>query len=431
MPDSSQRLATRILWGLLAGVALGSAALALGQHEPAVLNFSRKLATAFFDPVGKIFLHLLFFVVVPLIFASLALGVVQLGRLDKLGPLAGRTAALFALNMGIGVAIGLFAMNLVDPGNRLDAATKATLLAEFGGKAQEAVTARATQPALNFATLVDMFFPRNLARAVVDFQVLPLIAFALLLGAAGTRLPEEHRRKLQTGLEILSALMTRMVHYALWLAPLAVPAMIFSVIVKIGVDILLALALFVALCLAVMALHLFGTLSLWIKFLAGRSPAKFFWDIRTVLVTAFSTSSSNATLPTSMQVSREVLGLSPSTVGFVLPLGATMNMSGTALYEGCVVLFIAQIYGVPLALGQQFTLLVLTVLSAVAVAGIPGASLPLIAGLLMSFGVPPEGLAIIIGVDRLLDMGRTVVNVVADIVTACVVDRRVGNRSEP
>jgi DAACS family dicarboxylate/amino acid:cation (Na+ or H+) symporter len=200
--------------------------------------------------------------------------------------------------------------------------------------------------------------------------------------------------------------------------------MLFSVIVKNGAGIVKSLAAFVVLCLVAMALHLFGTLSLWIKLLARRSPLEFFRSVRVALVMAFSTSSSNATLPASLQVCRENLGVSPSVAGFVIPLGATMNMSGTALYEGCVVLFIAQVYGVPLGLGAQVTLLLLSVLSAVAVAGIPGASLPLIAGLLASFGVPPEGLAIVIGVDRVLDMARTTLNVAADLVTAVIVERQ-------
>jgi len=424
MAVSSQRLATRILWGLVIGVILGVLALLVGRQQPAVLDISRSLSTQVLDPIGRIFLHLLFFVVIPLIFSSLALGIVQLGRLDQLGPLAGRTAVLFTANMAIGVALGLLLMNLFHPGNALDDTTKQKLFAEFGGRAKAAIEAQETQPGITFATLVDMFLPRNLGKALVDFQVLPLIVFALLLGAAGTQLSDEHRCSLQTGLEIMCELMTRIVGYALWLAPVAVPAMIFSVIVKVGVEILLALGGFVVLCLGAMALHLFGTMSLWIRFLTKRRPLEFFRSIRTILVTAFSTSSSNATLPTSMQVSREQLGLSPGVVGFVLPLGATMNMSGTALYEGCVVLFIAQIYGVDLPLAKQLTLLLLSVLSAVAVAGIPGASLPLIAGLLVTFGVPPEGLAIIIGVDRLLDMARTTLNVAADVVTACIVDEK-------
>lgn len=423
---NTHRLATWILIGLVAGIIVGTIVLALGQGNPELLKGAQSLSTSVLDPLGKVFLHLLFFVVVPLIFSSLALGVVQLGRLDRLGPLAFRTFALFTLNMAVGVGIGLVLMNVFHPGNALDESTKQTMIREFGGRAKQAMESSAMQPAISFSLLVDMFLPRNLLKSVVDFQVLPLIAFALLLGAAGTQLSEAHRRQLQTGLEIAAELMTRIVHYALLLAPVAVPAMIFSVIVKVGVNVLYALLGFVVLCLVAMTLHLFGTMSLWIKLLAKRNPFEFWRQTRTILITAFSTSSSNATLPTTMQVCREELKISPSVTGFVIPLGATMNMSGTALYEGCVVLFIAQIYGVNLTLGAQVTLLLLAVLSAVAVAGIPGASLPLIAGLLSTFGVPPEGLAIIIGVDRLLDMARTTLNVAADIVTAAIVDRQVG-----
>jgi Na+/H+-dicarboxylate symporter len=427
-PNGSNRLATRILWGLVIGLVLGMIAQAIGYYAPGFLEVSRSLSTQLLDPFGQIFLRLLFFVVIPLVFASLTLGVVQLGNLRALGPLAVRTGAFFVMNMAIGVALGLLMMNLLQPGNAIDDATKAKLMSEFGSKAQEALATRKSQESLSFAVLVEMFMPRNIARSVVDFQILPLILFAILLGAAGTQLTEERRRQVEEWLSILAELMTRIVHFALLLAPYAVPAMVFSVIVKAGLDVVKALAIFVPACLFIMTVHLFGTMSVWLKLFTGRSPLPFFRSIRTVLVTAFSTSSSNATLPTSLQVCRENLGLSPSTSGFVLPLGATMNMSGTALYEGCVVLFIAQIYGVDLSLAQQVTLLVLTVLSAVAVAGIPGGSLPLIAGLLFTFRIPPEGLAIIIGVDRILDMGRTTLNVGADVVTATIVDAQM-NRS--
>jgi DAACS family dicarboxylate/amino acid:cation (Na+ or H+) symporter len=218
--------------------------------------------------------------------------------------------------------------------------------------------------------------------------------------------------------------MTHIVHFALRLAPYAVPAMIFSVVVKAGFDILIALGVFVLGCIGVMALHLFGTFSVWLKVATNRSPLDFFRAITPVLVTAFSTSSSNATLPASLATAREALGVRPSIAGFVLPLGATMNMSGTALYEGCVVLFVAQVFGVDLSFAEQLTLLALAVLSAVAVAGIPGGSLPLIAGLLMTFGIPPEGIGIVLGADRILDMSRTVVNVGADLVTAVVIEER-------
>ena len=327
--------------------------------------------------------------------------------------------------MAVGVVLGLAMMNLLEPGARIDAATRGQLLAEYGGTAQALQTEAAGQEGLSLRFLVEMFMPRNLLKSVVEFQLLPLILFALLVGAAATRLSEVHRRPVETALQIGAELMTRLVHWALQLAPYAVAALVASVIILAGLRVLTPLLYFILGVLGVLALHLIGTLSLLLKAFSRRSPRQFFRAIRPIIITAFSTSSSNATLPTSIQVSREALGVSPSTTGFVLPLGATMNMSGTALYEGCVVLFIAQVYGVHLGLAQQATLVVLAVLSAVAVAGIPGGSLPLIVGLLTSFRLPAEGIALILGFDRLLDMARTTVNVTADVVTACIVDERV------
>jgi DAACS family dicarboxylate/amino acid:cation (Na+ or H+) symporter len=379
-----------------------------------------------------VFLRLLFFVVIPLVFASLAHGVLQLGELSHLGPLAGRTFTLFFANMTIAVVLGVAMMNVLQPGGRLDEETSARLVEEYSGQSQKHVETSAARPSITPTSVVDMFMPRNLFGAFVGNQrnvlgdVLPLILFAILVGAAGLGLSGERRERLQHGLESVALLMTGIVHFALRLAPYAVPAMIFSVIVKVGFDIILALGLFVLGCMFVLLLHLFGTMSLWLRFLARRRPLQFFRDIKDVLITAFSTSSSSATLPASLTVARERLGISSSTSGFVLPLGATMNMSGTALYEGCVVLFVAQVFGVHLDLAQQLTLVLLSVLSAVAVASIPGGSLPLIAGLLVAFDIPPEGIGIILGVDRILDMTRTMTNVGADLVTAAIIEDRAG-----
>lgn len=443
---ASDRLANRILGGLVVGILLGAISLLAGPHialpeglqgllahtgiksSATLLEALRGLSTVLLDPFGRVFLRLLFFVIVPLVFASLATGVVQLGRPGRLGPLAARTFSLFFLNMAIGVALGLVMMNTLQPGRFIDEATQARLMAEFGGAAQKHVATQAGQSGLTLAALVEMFMPANLLAAVVGAStarigdVLPLILFAILVGTVGMALPDEKRRRLQAGLELVTELMTGIVHLALRLAPYAVPCLIYSVVVKSGLDIVQALGVFVLGCAGAMALHLFGTMSVWLRLWTKWSPRAFFKAIGGVLVTAFSTSSSNATLPAALENATEKLRLSPSTAGFVLPLGTTMNMSGTALYEGCVVLFVAQVFGVDLTLGQQVTLLLLSVLSAVAVAGIPGGSLPLIAGLLITFGIPPEGIGIILGTDRILDMCRTATNVGCDVTTAVVVD---------
>jgi DAACS family dicarboxylate/amino acid:cation (Na+ or H+) symporter len=435
MAETNRALANRILIGLVVGAVAGAATLFVGRIYPDALAGMQKVATNVFDPLGQIFLRTLFFVVIPLVFASLATGVLQLGRLDRLGPLAGRTFSLFFLNMAIGVALGLLMMNVLQPGHHLAPEAKTRLLAEFGGAAQSHVSTQASQPPITPVMIVDMFMPKNLFGAFVGNNrnalgdVLPLIVFAILVGAAGTQLSEEKRQKLQQSLELVTEVMTGIVHFALRLAPYAVPAMIYSIIVKIGVDILIALGVFVLGCAGVLLLHLFGSMSVFLRIWTTRSPKRFFKDIEAVLVTAFSTSSSNATLPAALDCARDTLKITPSTAGFVLPLGTTMNMSGTALYEGCVVLFVAQVFGIDLSIAQQITLLLLSVLSAVAVAGIPGGSLPLIAGLLISFGIPPEGIGIVIGADRILDMTRTMTNVGCDMVTAVVVDEQLRKRT--
>jgi len=426
--DADTRLANRILLGLVLGAVAGTIVLVIGRFSPQVLQAAQWLSTTLLDPIGQVFLRMLFFVVIPLVFASLANGVVQLGELSHLGPLAGRTFTLFFANMAIAATLGLLMMNMLQPGERLGEETSAQLIAQYSGQAAGHVQASETRPAVTPTAIVDMFMPRNLFGAFVGNQrgmlgeILPLILFAILVGAAGLRLPEERRHRMQYGLETVTELMTGIVHFALKLAPIAVPAMIFSVIVKVGFDIIIALGLFVVGCIAMLLLHLFGTMSLWLRFLAKRSPREFFRQIKDVLITAFSTSSSSATLPAALAAARDRLGIAPSTAGFVLPLGTTMNMSGTALYEGCVVLFVAQVFGVHLDFAQQATLVFLAVLSAVAVAAIPGGSLPLIAGLLVAFGIPPEGIGIILGVDRILDMTRTMTNVGSDLVTTAVVD---------
>ena len=428
MAETDRNLSSRILIGLVVGTLLGLATLLAGRWEPAALTFMKDFATSVLDPFGQVFLRMLFFVVIPLVFTSLVAGVAQLGRLDRLGPLAGRTFTLFFLNMAVAVGLGLIMMNLLRPGDHLDSGAKAMLMEEFGGAARRHAATAASAPAVTLSGLVEMFMPKNLFGAVMGHtngaigDVLPLIVFALLVGVVGAGLPEERRRGLLSALDLVSELMTGIVRLALRLAPYAVPAMIYSVVVKVGLDILVALGVFALGCLSVMLLHLFGTMSLWLRFWTDRRPLEFFRDVRGVLVTAFSTSSSNATLPAALECSKGVLGLRPGVAGFVLPLGTTMNMSGTALYEGCVVLFVAQVFGVDLSVGQQLTLLLLSVLSAVAVAGIPGGSLPLIAGLLATFGIPPEGIGVVLGVDRILDMSRSMTNVGCDLVTTVVVD---------
>ncbi len=305
---SGDRLGVRIVWGMALGLGIGLLARVIFHAQESVMAGLQWLSAEVLDPFGQVFLRMLFFVVVPLIFTSLTFGVVQLGRLDRLGPLAGRTFLLFGVNMSIGVALGLLIMNTVQPGYRLTPETKAQLIEKYRSDADMAQAKAAEQPRLTFNRLVEMFMPRNLLGAVADFQILPLILFAVFVGAAGTQLPADHRRRFMDGLEIGNELMTRIVHFAMQLAPYAVAALMASLVIRVGTDVLQAVLLFVVVVLGGILVHLFGTMSMLLKLLTRRSPFEFFKAIRTVLVTAFSTSSSNATLPTSLQVSRENAG---------------------------------------------------------------------------------------------------------------------------
>ena len=290
--DIGTRLANRILWGLLIGAAAGGVTLLAGEAYPPILDAARWLATHVLEPIGQVFLRMLFFVVLPLIFASLATGVAQLDRLGQLGPMAVRTFVLFFLNMAIAVVLGLVMMNVLEPGNAMEPESQARLMEEYGGDAAAHVEKRASAPDVTPMTVVEMFMPRNLFGAFVGNNrnalgdVLPLILFAILVGAAALKLSPDRREQMRSGLSLVNDLMTGIVHFALRLAPYAVPAMIYSVVVKIGWDIVIALGVFVAGCISMMLLHLFGTMSAWLRLLARRRPLETFKLMRPVLATA-------------------------------------------------------------------------------------------------------------------------------------------------
>jgi DAACS family dicarboxylate/amino acid:cation (Na+ or H+) symporter len=256
--------------------------------------------------------------------------------------------------------------------------------------------------------------------------MLAVIFFALVLGAALAQMPRERGEPLSRVLESLGEAMVSIIDMVMKLAPLGVFCLIFSVMARFGYELLVNLMKYVSTVLVCLLLFQTVGYGLVLRLLAKRAPVDFLRRIRVVMVTAFSTSSSNATLPTTIQTAEKELGISPQVAGFVLPLGATMNMNGTALFEGATVLFLAQVFGVHLSMGQQLVVLLMSVVTAIGVAGIPGGSLPLLMMVLGMVGVPPEGIALILGVDRILDMSRTVLNVTGDLVTATLVERFCG-----
>jgi DAACS family dicarboxylate/amino acid:cation (Na+ or H+) symporter len=275
---------------------------------------------------------------------------------------------------------------------------------------------------LGVDTLVGLV-PTNPVRAAADMQMLPLIVFSLIFGLALAQVPGERRLPMLDLLEALAAVVMKIIGGVLWIAPVGVFALIFVATSRFGWDLLEQLGLYVLAVVAGLLVHGGVVLSAMVGILGRTSPLRFWKGARAALITAFSTSSSNATLPTTMEVAERELGVARPVARFVLPLGATLNMNGTALYEGVSVLFLAGVFGVELGFEQQVTVLLMCVLTAVGTAGVPGGSLPLLMGVLAAVGVPPEGIGVILGVDRILDMCRTLLNVTGDLAVSMVVGR--------
>lgn len=424
-------LPTRILLGLLVGAAVGIAlnvlyAPPLGDAKSEAFAAIEQVADRWVKPLGDLFLRLLFMVVVPIVFCSLFLGVAGLGSVQKLGRLGSRTLLWFLGTTSLAVVIGLVLVRTFEPGRRMDPAVAAQVQAQYLGAAQERITqAKGAKSGLEM--VVDLV-PTNVVAAAGDNkQVLGLIVFALLLGAAATQLGRERTAALCQMLEAVYELCVRVLGWTMRLAPLGVAALIFHATVKLGLPVLQLVGWYFLVAMGGLVFYQLVVITLLAKVFAGLSPGRFYRGCRTLLVTAFSTSSSNATLPTTIRTAVDEFGAPREIAGFVMPLGATMNMNGTALFEGVSVLFLAQVYGKDLGIGEQLLVLGMAVLTAIGAAGVPGGSLPLLAIVLTQVGVPPELLALILGVDRLVDMTRTVPNVTSDLVCSLWLARREGH----
>ncbi len=418
-------LHTKIFLGLIVGASSGIGVNVFLGRRPEVEIFVQMVT----EPLGQIFLRMLIMVVIPLVFASLALGVAGLGDLRKLGRVGAKTLLYFLCVTTLSVLIGLILVNLIRPGEGLPEEMKAQLLETYRGQTAQTLE-QAGQARFGIQTLVNIV-PRNPIAAAVQGDMLGIIFFALMFGIALTFLPASRAQPVVAVLSGIGEAMVVLIDLAMKLAPLGVAALVFSVTARFGFDLLLKLGLYVVTVILGLAIQQFGVYSVLVKLLARLNPWHFFRAIRTVMITAFSTSSSSATLPTTMRVSEENLGIPREIAGFVLPLGATMNMNGTALFEGVTVLFLAQVFGVELSLTAQAIVVVMSVLTAIGAAGVPGGSLPLLILVLQMVGVPGEGIAIILGVDRLLDMCRTTLNVTGDVTAAAFVARSEGYLLSP
>src|SRR5262249_21834254 len=328
------------------------------------------------------------------------------------------------------VAIGIGLANLVRPGKRVQPATADALMQRYSADASRRVQAAAqTQAGASpLMQVVRTLVPSNPVAAVAADtpNMLHLIFFAVVLAVAMTLLPESATEPLVAAFDSLFQVSTKIIDMVMWTAPFAVACLLFTTTSRFGFDLLLALGWFVFTVLSGLALHMFGVYSISIAALSRISPLAFFKRVRPAMLTAFSTSSSNATLPTALRVSEENLGVPREINSFVLTVGATANQNGTALYEGVTVLFLAQLAGVNLTLGQQVLVAYLAILGGIGTAGVPSGSIPFIIVVLTTIGVNPSLIALILGVDRILDMCRTTLNVTGDITAATYIARSEG-----
>ncbi|MGL4462049.1 MAG: dicarboxylate/amino acid:cation symporter [Planctomycetia bacterium] len=421
-------LHTRILIGLVVGGALGLVANGVsanaGESGKAWFDFAAQVA----DPVGRIFLRLVLMAVVPLVFTALVLGVYEIGDVRRLGRLGLRTLGVVLLLSTIAVVLGVGLVNILQPGKTLSPEKRDALKAEYADKSKD-LGAKAAQAKSLKDLLLDIV-PENPLQEMVGAVdgsskgngMLAVMAFSLIFGVALTSVGSAGDALVET-LRGVFAVTMAIIQFAMFLAPFCVGCLFFSLTARMGFDVIQTLAWFVGTVLLGLTLHMVVVYSAAVYFIGGRSPLGFFRDVREAMLTAFGTASSNATLPVALRVAEQDLKLPPSISTFVLTVGATGNQNGTALYEGVVVLFLAQVFGVELTLFQQVTVVLMSILAGVGTAGVPGGSLPLIVIVLKSVGVPGEGIGLILGVDRLLDMCRTVLNVTGDLVVATCVAR--------
>jgi DAACS family dicarboxylate/amino acid:cation (Na+ or H+) symporter len=423
----------------LVGTALGLTANVLASREPAsgvidqydidgngVHDRLDWWALNVADPLGKVFLRLIFMVVIPLVFSALALGAVGIGDARRLGRVGLRTLA-FALGLSFSaVFLGIFLVNVFAPGRSIDPDKQATLRVQYARDADSALAkARQAKPLKD--ALLDII-PENPLQEMVGALdgtskgngLLAVMFFALVMGLAITVVPQESKT-LVGWLEGLNAVSMTIIGFAMRLAPVGVACLVFSTTARLGLALVPPLAGFVLTVFLGFALQMVVVYSLVLWWFAGLSPGVFYRRIAEAVITAFATSSSNATLPTSLRVARDSLRLPQDVSNFVLTIGATGNQNGTALYEGIVILFLAQVFHVDLNFTQQVMVVLMSVLAGVGTAGVPGGSLPMIVVVLQSVGIPGEGIGIILGIDRILDMCRTVLNVTGDLTIAqCV-----------
>jgi dicarboxylate/amino acid:cation (Na+ or H+) symporter, DAACS family len=437
--DHPQAGHAAILWGLVIGAGLGLAANVAGRAQPGIdanangLNdWVDWLAFNIGDSVGQVFLRLMSMMVVPLVLSALSLAVIGLGDLKSLGRLGLRTLFYTGLFSSMAVLIGVVLVNVIRPGESLSDERRAALREQYRPEAEPGGDVKkAVENAKKAKSIRDMLLdiiPKNPLQEMVGALdgsspgngMLSVMFFAIVLGLAASSAGEP-ARPLIAWLESLYAVSMLVIGWAMKIAPWGAGCLVFAVTSRLGFEILQTLAWFVACVLGGLLIQQFVVYSLALKLSGAMAPTKFFARTIDAMLVAFSTSSSSASLPTALRVAEVELGLPTRVSNFVLTVGATGNQNGTGLFEGVVVLFLAQLFAVDLSLADQIKVVLMSVLAGVGTAGVPGGSIPLIVVLLESVGVPGAAIGVVLGIDRILDMSRTVVNVTGDLAVATCV----------
>ena len=414
------RLSTKILVGLLGGIAAGGSARLFGMDW--LVNLLVSL-----EPLGNGFISLITMVVVPLVVGSLTVAMASVGGGRKLAGIGGRTLGYFLVTTVIAVGIGTGLALVVQPGVGMDSATRDAIALEY--QADVAVVAPTAAAGRGLLDVLVAMIPRNPVAAAARMDLLPLIVATVLFGAALGTIAEQRRRVVITFFQAINDTAIVIIHWFMKLAPYAVFVLISATVARFGLDLLQRLFVYSLVVVVGCAIHVSGTLALALRFLARVRIGVFLRAVAEAPLLAFSTASSNATLPVSMDVVERKLGISNRVASFVIPLGATLNMNGSALYKGATAVFILQVYGLPIGAPELFTILVTATAAAVAGVGIPGSSLVTTLIVLNALGLGPQaatGIALVVGVDRILDMFRTAVNVTGDLTCAAYVARAEG-----
>ena len=415
------QLSTKILVGMSAGIIVGLLFNALGGSDPDESVLITWVVENIFDVIGKIFVVSLKLLVVPLVFFSLVCGSASMGEDIKMGQVAIKTILLYLLTTAIAVSVALLVANIVDPGVGINTGTIDSFEVKTAPSVKEVLIG---------------IFPDNPFRAMVDGNMLQIIVFAILVGVAILKTGDPGKTVLR-GCVLINEVIMKMVFMLINLAPYGVFCLLAKLFTREGFSAIVNLAIYFSTIVFVLSFHAAVIYSAILYIFTGLNPLKLFKNMRPAMLFAFSTSSSNATIPVTLTTARNRLGADNSIASFTIPLGATVNMDGTAIMQGIATVFIAQAYGLELSMIQYVSVVATATLASIGTAGVPGVGLITLAMVLQQVGLPVEGIGLIIGVDRLLDMLRTVVNISGDGMVTTVVassekrlNRAVFNSSE-